>query len=234
MPTVGQRRHDLVEEDLLGVGRRARATRSRISIELLARGPAVGRRCAPTPATTWSFRPATRTWKNSSRFWLKMAQNLARSSSGTPDSSAQRQHAGVEVEPGQLAVEVPLGGRSGASAVGQRRRSPRSPGRRWSTASAGSPLDARARSSITETVATLRRPSRTRRDSGWRQVDAGERRRRSTSRLRSVLGQAEVPVEQDVLALGVADDALAVAAELRVVRRQELEAGLHPVPEARR
>ena len=48
---------------------------------------------------------------------------------------------------------------------------------------------------------------------------------------RAVLGQAEIPVEQEVLPLGVADDPLAVAAELRVVRRHELQAGLHADPE---
>jgi hypothetical protein len=35
------------------------------------------------------------------------------------------------------------------------------------------------------------------------------------------------PVEQDALALGVTDDPLAVAAELRVVRRQQQEPGEH-------
>jgi hypothetical protein len=35
-----------------------------------------------------------------------------------------------------------------------------------------------------------------------------------------VLGVTEVPVEGEVLALGVAYDALAVAAELRIVRRE--------------
>ena len=42
---------------------------------------------------------------------------------------------------------------------------------------------------------------------------------------------AEVPVEDQVLALGVAGDPLAVAAELRVVRRQELQAGHRPLAE---
>ena len=40
------------------------------------------------PAATWSFRAATRTWKNSSRFDEKMAENFTRSSSGTRSSSA--------------------------------------------------------------------------------------------------------------------------------------------------
>jgi hypothetical protein len=40
------------------------------------------------PAATWSFRAATRTWKNSSRLDEKMAQNLSRSSSGISGSAA--------------------------------------------------------------------------------------------------------------------------------------------------
>src|SRR3954451_4166428 len=46
-----------------------------------------------------------------------------------------------------------------------------------------------------------------------------------------VLGQAEVPLEHDALALGVADDALTVAPELRVVAGQQHEAGEDPRPE---
>ena len=83
---LGQRRDDLVEEQLLQpVDQLADPVGD--GLELLAGRPAVGRGAAQ-PATTWSVRPATRTWKNSSRFWLKMAQNLARSSSGTAGSSA--------------------------------------------------------------------------------------------------------------------------------------------------
>ena len=46
-----------------------------------------------------------------------------------------------------------------------------------------------------------------------------------------VFGVAEVPLEQEVLPLGVADDPLAVAAELGSCGRQELEAGQRPGPE---
>ena len=42
----------------------------------------------PSPPPPGPSAPATRTWKNSSRFWLKMARNFARSSSGTCGSSA--------------------------------------------------------------------------------------------------------------------------------------------------
>ena len=58
----------------------------------------------------------------------------------------------------------------------------------------------------------------------------GHRRRRPIARPGSelVVGAAEVPLERDQLALGVADDALAVAAELRIVAGQQHEAGEHP------
>ena len=46
-----------------------------------------------------------------------------------------------------------------------------------------------------------------------------------------VFGDAEVPLEQQVLALGVAGHPLPVAAELRVVRRQQHEPGLGPLAE---
>src|SRR3989442_292163 len=41
-----------------------------------------------TAARTCSFRPATRTWKKSSRFWLKMARKRTRSRSASLGSSA--------------------------------------------------------------------------------------------------------------------------------------------------
>jgi len=45
------------------------------------------------------------------------------------------------------------------------------------------------------------------------------------------LFEAEVPIERQVLALGVAHDALAVAAELRVVRREQDQPSKCPVSE---
>ena len=47
----------------------------------------------------------------------------------------------------------------------------------------------------------------------------------------SLLGDAQVPVEQEVLSLGIADYAFTVPTELRVVRWNQLQASLHPVPE---
>ena len=48
---------------------------------------------------------ATRTMKNSSRFELKMARNFTRSSSGTRRVLRLLEHAAVELEPGQLAID---------------------------------------------------------------------------------------------------------------------------------
>ena len=78
-PDRAQRRHDLVDEDAQGP-LVERVDPSRMSSSCSGGGAPVGGVVAVTPAATWSFRPATRTWKNSSRFWLKMARNLARSS----------------------------------------------------------------------------------------------------------------------------------------------------------
>src|SRR5207302_111021 len=44
-----------------------------------------------------------------------------------------------------------------------------------------------------------------------------------------LVGDSEIPVEQEVLPLGVAHDPLTVAAELWVVRRQEEEPGQRPL-----
>ena len=59
-----------------------------------------------SPESIWSFSAETRTWKNSSRFCEKIARNFARSSSGQRVVFREREDAGVEVEPRQLAVEV--------------------------------------------------------------------------------------------------------------------------------
>ncbi len=50
-------------------------------------------------------------------------------------------------------------------------------------------------------------------------------------RLRGLLGEAEVPLEGQVLPLGVAHDPLPVAPELGVVGRQQHQPGQGPVPE---
>ena len=74
--------------------------------ELLDLVEPVGRRGCARPAASCSCRPDTRTWKNSSRFELKIARNFARSSSGSVGVLGEREHPRVEVEPRELAVEV--------------------------------------------------------------------------------------------------------------------------------
>ena len=93
-------------------------------------------------ASRASCTAATRTMKNSSRLLEKIARNLHRSSSGMPGSRGERQHAGVEVEPGELAVDVerrvgqvdrdraPRGRSSSAAHDGLPRRATGSPGAR--------------------------------------------------------------------------------------------------------
>ena len=96
---------DLLREHVPPGGRRAprRGRGSRGAVR-----PGRGRPGAllRTPAASCSCRPETRTWKNSSRLELKIARNFARSSSGSDGVLGEREHASVEVEPGQLAVEV--------------------------------------------------------------------------------------------------------------------------------
>ena len=73
-----------------------------------------------TPAAMRRFRPATRTMKNSSRFEAKIARNRTRSSSGSARVLGELEHPGVEAQPGQLAVEEPVGGQVGGRGVVRR------------------------------------------------------------------------------------------------------------------
>ena len=96
---------------LAGSRRRAAATSSRARAEMRAscsRVPSPSALRTPSPVLWRRLRPATRTMKNSSRLLAKMARNFARSSSGCAGSCAELEHAGVEVEPGHLAVEEPV------------------------------------------------------------------------------------------------------------------------------
>ena len=94
-------------------------------VDRLGRRAAVGSGSS-MPASTWSCRPATRTMKNSSRLAAKIAQNFTRSSSGTSGSSASSSTRSLKSQPGQLAVEVQLGGVEVDAAL----RRPRVRGRR--------------------------------------------------------------------------------------------------------
>ena len=88
-----------LDAGLLQTGRDVLGERARLPAdELLDPGPdraelldlveAVRATLVRTPAASCSCRPDTRTWKNSSRFELKIARNLARSSRGSDASSA--------------------------------------------------------------------------------------------------------------------------------------------------
>ena len=95
-----------------GAGR-ARAAAEPLALRRPARGsPSAApsrtsrRRSASVPASTWSWRLATRTMKNSSRFDSQIATNLTRSSSGTERILGELEDPVVEIEPGELAVEV--------------------------------------------------------------------------------------------------------------------------------
>ena len=73
-----------------------------------------------TPAAIRRLRPATRTMKNSSRLEAKIARNRTRSSSGSVRVLGELEHPGVEVQPGQLAVEEPVGLEVGGGRVVRR------------------------------------------------------------------------------------------------------------------
>ena len=98
-----------------GRGRRARAAPAAraprremsASTSCGARPTLVG---TASPVTMRRLRPATRTMKNSSRLLAKIARKLARSSSGQRRVLGEFEHALVEREPAQLAVEVAVGG----------------------------------------------------------------------------------------------------------------------------
>ena len=85
-----------------------RSSRMRVAdaVEHLARA-AARRPCAGgwARARTASSSSATRTMQNSSRLDEKIAEKRSRSSSGTRSSRGQLEHAGVPLEPRQLAVE---------------------------------------------------------------------------------------------------------------------------------
>ena len=65
------------------------------------------------------FRPATRTMKNSSRLLAKIARKFARSSTGRARILGEFEHALVERQPAQLAVEVAVVGQLRVEGLGQ-------------------------------------------------------------------------------------------------------------------
>ena len=83
----------------------AAPARLRDGLELVLGGMPSGVSSLSCAATCWR-RPATRTWKNSSRLDAKMERNFTRSSSGVRGSQRLVEHPAVELEPGQLAIDV--------------------------------------------------------------------------------------------------------------------------------
>ena len=109
------------------------------------------RRVRRRPAAIRRLRPATRTMKNSSRLVAKIARNRARSSSGSVRVLGELEHPVVEVQPGQLAVEEPVGGQVAAAArrTAARRRTARRAPRAGRSAR---PRASRRRASASEPV----------------------------------------------------------------------------------
>ena len=84
----------------------SRAARWRIATQLSAGRSAVGRRRLDARRAASLSSVATRIMKNSSRFVATIARNFTRSSSGCVGVLGLREHALVELEPAQLAVDV--------------------------------------------------------------------------------------------------------------------------------
>ena len=124
MPAAAQRRQEL----LVAAAGTARATsacaRREIACELLARPAAVGAAPRQAGSSSCCLRPATRISKNSSRLLPTMQRKRSRSSSGTRVVLRLREHAAVERELRQLAVDRRGGGRFHGSARRRRRRRP--------------------------------------------------------------------------------------------------------------
>ena len=156
------------------------------------------------PAASWSLRPATLTWKNSSRLLENMARNFACSNNGCSGASARARTATVELEPGKLPVDVAafVGGHSHRQRAhlghAPRHGCPRPVVlKRVCTRSGRHTAHATARSCSKQLI----RPSA---------LGRGDK-------VVVVFGHAQVPLEQHVFSLGVAYDPLPVAPELRVV-----------------
>ena len=103
---LGELRQDLADAGGLLVDHAVGAPADGRQLLRRASCPAGSRR--RTPAARCCISPATRTWKNSSRFELTMARNFSRSSSGSSSREPLPQHAVVELQPAQLAVDVQL------------------------------------------------------------------------------------------------------------------------------
>ena len=99
--------------------------------ELLLGGPAVGRAGDASDSSCWR-RPATRTWKNSSRLPAKMARNLTRSRSGLRSSRASWSTRALNSS--QLSSRLRIGPRWSRAARRRPRLATRGPGAGWTVA----------------------------------------------------------------------------------------------------
>ena len=100
---VERRLHEVAEgARRAGPAARAPSAQMSASTSCGARPTFVG---TASPVTMRRLRPATRTMKNSSRLLAKIARKLARSSSGQRRVLGELEHALVEREPAELAVE---------------------------------------------------------------------------------------------------------------------------------
>ncbi len=70
-----------------------------------------------SPTDSWSFKPATRIWKNSSRLRLKIARNFTRSRSGRSLSSASASTRALKSSQESSRLAKRLGGGTAASGV---------------------------------------------------------------------------------------------------------------------
>ena len=106
MPAALERRQQLA----LSSGTARRPARCAAADRLAAdrRRPCRRGRRASEPSSRRCFSPATRISKNSSRLVHEIVRNLTRSSSGTRVVLRLRQHAPVELEQRELAVDVEL------------------------------------------------------------------------------------------------------------------------------
>ena len=189
-PVGGQRRDDAVEEEALLAQHQALDPVAHLE-QLLARGAAVGRGGAD-PGRHLLLQAGDADLEELVEVLAEDGQELGPLEQRHLLVLGEREHPLVEVEPGELAVEVP-------------RLVVRRSSRRPCVTLVRRPL-AMAASVVT-----------------WARV-----------RRLVVLGEPEVPVEEDVLPLGVADHPLAVAAELRDRAAGAARGGPAPGPGTRR
>ena len=119
---LGERGAQVVVAGTRTGARSARATVAPIAVDGLGRACGRPRAAGRCPASTYSCIPATRTMKNSSRLRRVDRAELHALEQRDARVLGELQHAVVEVEPGELAVEVQRRARSRSTAALRRRR----------------------------------------------------------------------------------------------------------------